>query len=173
MLHNRINMAVSPPVQKLVSSGLNLPLTASQPFAACVQPRRGFVSQLLYVLAHKCWPMALHMLPALVAEPRWSTQLSGCGSFWRANRAPVMASSSTSLIEKTVMQCDFLCGWFQISRLEVIEVKALPPTSFHCVAPQWISLAYGPADWAVSVCIRITPCVTQWGSSFSPLALIE
>lgn len=78
-----------------------------------------------------------------------------CESVWSSNRASVMPISSISQTEKTVMQCDFLCGWFRISRLEVNEARALPPTLFHCVAPQWMDLACGTADWAEGMCVSM------------------
>lgn len=156
-LNNSINMAVSP----------ESALLWIDTFAAFVSMCLFFF--LICVATLLCSP-ASHMV--LVSEPQWNTQLSEYESAWSGSRAPVMpcSTSSTSQTEKTVMQCDFLCGWFRISRLEVNEVNALPPTSFHGVAPQWISLAYGTAQTelrvCVSVCIRIMPCVTQWGNSF-------
>lgn len=92
------------------------------------------------------------------AGQRASVEHSEYEPVWSGSSAPVMARSSTSPREKTVMQCDFVRGWFQISRLEVSEVKALPPPSLHGVAPQWISWAYGAADWAVWVCYNNDLC---------------
>lgn len=114
-------------------------LTAFTTVIASVHPCRGFAIQLLYVL--------LHYTMVLITEPQCSTQLSEYESEWSGNRALVVpnSTSGTCLIEKKVMQCDFRYSWFWISRLEASEVKALPPTTFHGVAPHGISLAYGTA----------------------------
>ncbi len=147
MLYNRINMVASPWVLKVVSSWLNLPLKASQP-----------LQHDLYIhVEDLCCNSSMFSFTSadcLHYTCCWCWSLSECESAWSVNRAPIMPnrSSSTSLIEKSVMQCKFLCGRFGISRLEVNEVKALPPTSFHCVATEWIRLAYGTADWAEGVC---------------------
>ena len=110
-----------------------------------------------------CYPL-LNML--LVTEHQWETQLNQC---WLVIRVPLMSSSNTSTIEDMVMQCNFLGGWFEISRLEVNEVKALPPTSSHGVTPQSICLAYTDADGVEDVCIGKMFKLWMFFNSFSDI----